>query len=124
MAVPVLAVVTVLGVYSLFVIFQGRAPEWTSTSVACTQPDSVTYEDGTYSVFVREPTFSLSLNSEPLTAVVSRTGDGSYGVAIELNSSTDSADQISCDWTDDGVDIIEGNGIVHTVPASVFTGGR
>ncbi|CAN5583817.1 hypothetical protein BH10ACT3_BH10ACT3_03940 [soil metagenome] len=124
LAVPVVMIVAVVGVYSLFVIVQGRAPEWSSTSVACPQPESVTYEDGTYSVFVRETTFSLSLDSPPLTAVISRTGDGSYGVPIELNSSTDDAEQITCEWTADAVEIVEGNGMIHTVPASVFTGGR
>jgi hypothetical protein len=90
----------------------------------CSEPESIVYEEGSsYSVFVRVPSLSLSLSPGPSSAVVSRTGDGSYGVYIELNPSTD-ADGVTCRWEPDRVEIVEPNGIVHTVPASVFTGGR
>jgi hypothetical protein len=65
----------------------------------------------------------LSLNPAPPDAVVSRDSSGSYGVYIELSSSTH-ADTVTCRWEPDHVEIIESNGIVHRVPAAFFTGGR
>jgi hypothetical protein len=32
--------------------------------------------------------------------------------------------EVTCAWGSDAVEIIEPFGIVHTVPAEVFTGGR
>lgn len=110
--------------YALVVFAFGEAPEWTSATSVCTQPESIVYEQGSsYSVFVRKPSLSLSLSPGPPNAVVSRTGDGSYGVYIELNSATD-ADAVTCRWEPDHVVIVESNGIEHSVPATVFTGGR
>lgn len=110
--------------YALTVFVVGEAPEWTSATSVCTQPESIVYEQGSsYSVFVRKPSLSLSLSSGPPNAVVSRAGDGSYGVYIELNSAKD-ADEVRCRWEPDHVVIVESNGIEHSVPASVFTGGR
>ncbi len=118
------AVFALVLLYALVVFVLGEAPEWTSTTSVCTQPESIVYEPGpSYSVFVREPSLSLSLSTEPSIAVVSRTGDASYGVPIELNPSTD-ADAVTCRWEPDHVEIVEPNGIEHRVPASVFTGGR
>ncbi len=58
-----------------------------------------------------------------IAAVVSRAGDESYGVYIALSSAHDVAD-VTCRWEPDRVVIVEPNGIEHTVPASVFSGGR
>jgi hypothetical protein len=110
--------------YALTAFVFGQTPEWTSATSVCVQPESIAYEQGSsYSVFVREPSLSLSLSPGAPNAVVSRTGDGNYGVYIELNSSID-ADAATCRWEPDHVVIIEPNGIEHSVPASVFTGGR
>lgn len=114
----------ILLLYALVVVVFGEAPEWTSATSVCTQPESIVYEQGSsYSVLVRKPSLSLSLSPGPPNAVVSRAGDGSYGVYIELNSATD-ADDVTCHWEPDHVVIVESNGIEHSVPASVFTGGR
>jgi len=114
----------VVGLYALVVFVLGEAPGWTTATEVCRQPDTVRYEDGSsYAVYVREPSLSLSLSSGPSLAVVSRSGNGSYGVFIELNPSTD-PDLVTCRWQPDRVEIVEPNGIVHAVPASVFTGGR
>ncbi len=110
--------------YALSVFALGQTPEWTSATSVCVQPESVVYEQGSsYSVFVRKPSLSLSLSPGPPNAVVSRTADGSYGVYIELNSATDT-DAVICRWEPDHVVIVESNGIEHSIPATVFTGGR
>jgi hypothetical protein len=107
--------------YAMVVFAFGQTPEWTSATSVCTQPESIVYEQGSsYSVFVRKPSLSLSLSPGPPNAVVSRTGGGSSGVYIELNSAT----AVTCRWEPDHVVIVESDGIEHSVPASVFTGGR
>jgi hypothetical protein len=100
-------------------------PERSSTERVCEQPSAVEYEDGGgYAVFVRRssPVVPL-LRSDELRAVVGR-GDGSHGVVVALNPSTTDAEEVTCAWGSDAVEIIEPFGIVHTVPAEVFTGGR
>lgn len=110
--------------YAFVVFVNGEAPTWTSTTSVCTQPESIVYEEGAaYSVVVREPTFSLSLDSGPSHAVVGRSVDGSYGVFVELNPASDPA-EVTCRWEPDHVVIVESNGIEHSIPAEVFTGGR
>jgi hypothetical protein len=110
--------------YALVVFAFGEAPEWTTATSVCTQPETIVYEQGSsYSVFVREPSFSLSLSPGPADAVVSRTSDGSYGVYVELNSATD-AREVTCRWESNHVVIIEPDGIEHSIPSSSFTGGR
>lgn len=95
-----------------------------SASPACTQPESIVYEDGSsYSVFVKGPSLSLSLDPGPPHAVVSRYGDGGYGVFVELDGSTDASD-VSCSWEHDRVRILEPAGTAHEVLATGFTGGR
>jgi hypothetical protein len=110
--------------YALVVFAFGSTLAWTSPTRVCTQPESIVYEQGfSFSVFVREPSLSLSLSTPPPTAIVSRIPDGSYGVHIELNSSRD-AHAVTCRWEPDRVAIIEPSGIEHTIPARVLTGGR
>jgi hypothetical protein len=108
--------------YALVVVVLGEAPEWATTAQICRQPNTVAYDESSYSVVVRQPSFSLSLSPGPTHAVVGRSG-GSSGVFVELNGSTD-PDEVTCRWDPDGVEIIEPNGITHTVPATVFIGGR
>ena len=115
--------VLVVGIYALVVFVLGEAPGWRATTEVCRQPDTVKYEDGSYAVYVWEPSLTLSLSTKSSNAVVSHTGAGTYGVAIELNPSTDPR-RVTCRWETDRVEIVEPNGIVHTVPTSVFTGGR
>ena len=116
--------VAVAVVYALFAATTGKAPEWTAVRTTCEQPTSVTYSDGRYEVTVREPTVSLSVASSEPYAVVGREGNsGSYGVFVELNSSTE-AEDVTCRWEPDRVEVVEPNGIVHSVPAEVFMGGR
>ena len=63
------------------------------------------------------------LRSDELRAVVGR-GDGSHGVVVALNPSTTDLEGIACSWGPDGVEILEPNGIAHSIPAVVFIGGR
>lgn len=122
--VPLGVVVGVMLLYAAYAAFTGTAPDWTQTATTCVQPDSVTYADGTYEVTVEEPTVSLSLDDAAPYAVVGRAGSqGSYGVFVELSSSR-YPEQTTCRWTSDRVEIVESGGIVHTVPAEVFMGGR
>jgi hypothetical protein len=122
----VLAVVTVLLVvcaYGAFVAFEGHPPRWVETTEVCAQPSSVTYVDGTYAVFLLEPRITLGVAEEPPRAVVSHTGDGSYGTVVALAEDT-STDDVTCSWDADGVTVADGLDIGHRVPATVFTGGR
>ena len=118
-----LAACAAILLYAGVAVIFGAAPVWTSTTRACTQPSNVDYGDGArYGLFVRKPTVALSLSRPPSTAVVSRY-DGSYADAIELHDASD-ADEVDCVWTHDGIEIREPNGVAHTVPATVFRGGR
>ncbi len=77
----------------------------------CTQPDSIVYRSGeTYEVFRRSSDVNVGR-------------DPNYGVAVELNSSSKDAD-VRCEWTGEGVTVVESNGISHFIPAKVFVGGR
>jgi len=113
-----------VGGYAFFAFVSGQVPRWTSAERVCSQPESIEYDTAaSYEVVIREPSRPLSLNAGPSHAVVSRAGDGSYGVYVELNDSGDPR-ALSCKWTPTGVTITESNGIEHTIPSSVFTGGR
>ena len=93
----VLVVVVLLPVlgYALYAGFTGHAPEWGFDSLACEQPESVTYADGRYEVAAHDPTASLSFGSSDPFVVVGRAGsNGTYGVKVVLNSSTDAARRV------------------------------
>ena len=45
-----------------------------------------------------------------------------YGVPVDLNPSTRT--DVICAWSSTGVTITEPNGISHSLPVSVFIGGR
>ncbi len=122
--IPIGVVVGVMLLYAAYAAFTGETPQWTQTATTCEQPDTVTYEDGRYEVAVIAPSVSLALEPEPPYAVVGRNGSGgSYGVFVELSSSR-YPEQVTCRWTQDQVEIVEHTGIVHTVPAGEFLGGR
>lgn len=110
---------TGLWVAATFVL--GEVPTWTTTTKACSQPSNIDYGDGTYGVYVWKPKIVLAMGTPQSVAVVGRSG--SNGDTIELHGSTDAA-QLTCRWDADGVEIRESTGVTHTVPASVFTGGR
>ena len=110
----------VVVVYALTVFALGEAPGWTKTSRVCSQAEPGS-GGSSYGVFIREPSFSLSLDDGPTEAWVGRSAD--YGTVIELNPSTEPR-EVTCDWTPDGVDVVEPNGIVHHVPSTVYEGGR
>ncbi|HTN99588.1 MAG TPA: hypothetical protein VL068_02835 [Microthrixaceae bacterium] len=125
-------VVTTVGLIGVVVIVfaavtfaMGVTPEWTSVEELCSRPEKFSYEPNSeYSVFIRKPSISISLSPGPSYAVVGTTGSGGdLGVWVELNPSNDSAG-MTCTWTADGVDIAESTGIVHSIPAGVFIGGR
>ena len=119
----VAAIALTVGLYAAVTFGTGTAPGWATTERACLQPDTLSYVEGSaYGVYVKEP-WALALTSGPSHAVVSRDASGGYGVWVELNRSGDPR-RVTCTWTADAVEIRETNGIVHTVPARVFTGGR
>lgn len=114
-----------LALVGTWALLGGALPERSSTERVCEQPSTVEYEDGGgYAVFVRRsgPLVPL-LGSDERSAIVGR-GDGSHGVVVALNPSTNDAAAVTCTWRADAVEILEPNGIVHTIPADVFTGGR
>jgi hypothetical protein len=124
LVVALVAVAMAVGVYALWAFGTGRVPETSERREACRQPETVSYDGTTgYAVFVSEPSVSLSLAPSAPRAIVSRIGDGSYGVIVELGSADD-AGEVECRWEADGVTIVEPGGIAHVVPADVFSGGR
>lgn len=117
--------VAVVGVavlaYVAFVAIVGESPTWWTTTPVCTQPGDVQIADGGYGVWVKEPRLTLSLtSSRGPEAWVGRSA--SYGDSIDLHHG-DPAD-LRCDWSDDGVTLIEAEGVEHVVPASVMISGR
>ena len=123
-ALLVVVAVVVVGITGLWVaatFVLGEVPMWSTTTRACSQPSDIDYGDGVYGVYVRKPTVVLSLDTPHSVAVVSRSGN--HGDTIALHTATD-AHQLTCRWDADGVEIRESTGIAHSVPATVFTGGR
>lgn len=108
--------------YVLSVAAFGEAPTWRTTNEACEQPRTIVYESGsTFRVYVQEPSLSLSLRNPAAVAIVGRNSD--YGDHITLHVAVEAGD-VTCRWTEQGVAIREPNGVVHSVPAAVFTAGR
>ena len=121
--IPLGVVAGVMLLYAAYAAVVGVPPQWKQIATTCVQPEDVTYADGTYEVAVIDTT-SLSLAPVTPYAVVGRAGSqGGYGVRVELGYSG-YPEQVTCEWTPDQVEIIEPGGIVHTVPADVFMGGR
>jgi hypothetical protein len=126
--VPALAglLIVLAGLYGLALttfVF-GQFPSPTTTAKICTQPDTVTYETGAaYEVVIKKPSFSWGLSPKRPHAVIGRSGNnGTYGVFVDLTTLNPA--HTTRRWEPDRVEIIEPNGIVHSIPASFFTGGR
>ena len=117
----VVVVVGFTGLWAAATFVLGEVPKWSTTTRACSQPSNIDYGDGVYGVYVRTPVVVLAMGKPHLEAVVSRSGN--HGDVITLHTATD-ARQLTCRWDADGVEIRESTGVAHTVPATVFTGGR
>lgn len=113
-----------VGLYALSAFVFGAVPVQFERSVACAQPNDISYEDNAaYEVVLLEPTLSFAIQEPPPQVLVTRSHGGGYGVYLELNPSSNGKG-VTCQWEPGHVEIIEANGIVHRVPADVFTGGR
>ncbi len=84
----------------------------------CDQPSDIVYEPGAaYHVYRSEIGGWLS---DQQSVTVGR--EPGYGVPVILHPSA--AGNVTCSWSAMGVTVTDSVGIAHTVPASVFIGGR
>ena len=121
-AIVAIAAVVPVAIYGLVVAVNGEAPGISRLGHDCVAPATVSADYGAagYAVFFHRPR-TWSLDRAPVRALVGRSPD--YGVVVDLDGTTEAAD-VRCEWGAQGVRVIEPTGVVHSVPAAVFTKGR
>ena len=121
-AIVAIAAMAPVAIYGLVVAVDGEAPGISRLGHDCVAPASVSTDYGAagYSVSFHRPR-TWSLDPAPVRALVGRTPD--YGVVVDLDGTAEAAD-VRCEWDAQGVRVIEPTGVVHSVPAAVFTKGR
>lgn len=129
----VLAFVAVSGVVALVVLFATTRPSLQVMWQNC-QPETVTYDDGSYCISVIEREADLSgwpLYVDRHYAIVVTQGNQlDYGHMVDYSFTNNGSDisayinQSQSEWTPEGVTFVEQDGHRLFLPASVFTGGR
>ena len=113
-------VIAPLAIYGLVVAVNGEPPGISRLGHDCAAPTSVDYGAAGYAVFFHRSR-TWSLDRAPVRALVGRSPD--YGVLVDLDGTSEAAD-VRCEWDAQGVRIVESSGVVHNVPAALFTKPR